>query len=313
MVTLTKKVYENITELRVHTPELAIHVAGKRKRRKFLTSDGFLNLVAVDHPARRVTKAGNNALAMADRHDFLSRIVSILQSPYVDGVMATQDILEELLILDHVFKENEKLSLLNEKLLILSLNRGGLAGASWEMEDRMTGATPETCKQFFLDGAKLLVRVCNEDEGSLITMMEAANAIRKLSAMKLPAFLEMLPVERTKNGFHVTKSAEKLAMLTGVASALGDSSRYLWLKLPYVENFQIVARSTTLPILLLGGESKGNIQPFLNELRNAMKSCPNVRGAMVGRNVLYPGKQSPFEAAESVGEIVHGGSYGAKK
>ena len=65
--------------------------------------------------------------------------------------------------------------------------------------------------------------------------------------------------------------------------------------------------------MLLGGESKGNIQPFLNELRNAMKSRPNVRGAMVGRNVLYPGKQSPFEAAESVGEIVHGGSYGAKK
>lgn len=313
MITLSKKVFENITELRVHTPELPFHVAGKRKRRKFLTSDGFLNLVAVDHPARRVTKAGNNVLVMADRHDFLSRIISILQAPHIDGVMATQDILEELLILEHVFKENEKISLLDNKLLILSLNRGGLAECAWEMEDRMTGATPETCKQLFLDGAKLLVRVCDENAGSLITMMEAANAIRKLNAIKLPAFLEMLPVEKTKNGFRVVKSAGKLAMLTGVASALGDSSRYLWLKLPYVENFQIVARSTTLPILLLGGESKGNMQPFLNELRNAMKTCPNVRGAMVGRNVLYPGKQSPAQAAEAVGKIVHGGSHGAKK
>ncbi len=305
MITLSKKVYENITELRVHTPELPFHVAGKRKRRKFLTSDGFLNVLAVDHPARRVTKAGNNALAMADHYDFLSRIVSILQSPTVDGVMATQDILEELLILEHVFKENERVSLLNNKLLILSLNRAGLSGASWEMEDRMTGATPETCKQLFLDGAKFLVRVCDEDAGSLLTMMEAANAIRRCNATKLPAFLEILPVEKTKNGFNVVKSAEKLAMLIGVASALGDSSRYLWLKLPYVEHFEIVARSTTLPILLLGGESKGNIQPFLKELESAMKLCPNVRGAMVGRNVLYPGKLSPFAAAEAVGRVVH--------
>ena len=63
---------------------------------------------------------------------------------------------------------------------------------------------------------------------------------------------------KTEKGYVVVKTAEALARLAGVASALGDSSRYLWLKLPYCEGYETVARATTLPILLLGGESAGD-------------------------------------------------------
>jgi DhnA family fructose-bisphosphate aldolase class Ia len=90
-----------------------------------------------------------------------------------------------------------------------------------------------------------------------------------------------------------------------VASALGDSSRYLWLKLPHCENYDTVARATTLPILLLGGESAGDPAPFLRQLGSAMSAGPNVRGALVGRNVLYPGDEDPLAMAEAAGGIVH--------
>ena len=112
---------------------------------------------------------------------------------------------------------------------------------------------------------------------------------------------------RAASGWTVDKNAEALSRITGVASALGDSSRYLWLKLPYCDNFEIVARSTPLPILLLGGESAGDPALFLNELASAVRAGSNVRGALVGRSVLYPGDEDPFAVACAVGRIVHQG------
>jgi DhnA family fructose-bisphosphate aldolase class Ia len=120
-------------------------------------------------------------------------------------------------------------------------------------------------------------------------------------------FLEPLPVNKTAKGYAVVKTAEALARLAGVASALGDSSRYLWLKLPYCDGYERVASATTLPILLLGGESAGDPAMFLQQLHSAMAAGTNVRGALVGRNVLYPGGDDPLAIAESVGGIVHHG------
>ena len=68
-----------------------------------------------------------------------------------------------------------------------------------------------------------------------------------------------------------------------------------------------MARATTLPILLLGGESAGDPSPFLRQLGSAMAAGPNVRGALVGRNVLYPGDEDPLAMAEAAGGIVHEG------
>ena len=49
--------------------------------------------------------------------------------PGVDGVLATADILDDLLLL----------GALEDKVVFSSMNRGGLAGAQFELDDRMTG------------------------------------------------------------------------------------------------------------------------------------------------------------------------------
>ncbi|MCB1022217.1 MAG: aldolase, partial [Acidobacteria bacterium] len=255
--------------------------------------------------ARRVTAAGANPLAMADRADFLGRILRVLESERVDGVMATMDVLEELLIVAGLRAAAGQPDPLAGKLLIASLNRGGLAGVAWEMDDPMTGPSPETCAAWKLDGAKILLRLCDSDPASLHTLEATAEAMRETERAGLPMFLEPLPIERTDAGFRVEKTPEALAKIVGVASALGNNSRRLWLKLPYCEGYEAVAKATTLPILLLGGESAGNIAPFVEELSRAMAAGANVRGALVGRNVLYPGDGDPLEAAEAVGRVVH--------
>lgn len=293
-----------LTEIRVHDPEYALRVARTRERRAALTRDGKLNILAADHPARRVTSVGGNSLGMADRHDYLARIVRVLMGGAVDGVMATMDIIEDLLILHDLFGHD---GFLKDKLLIASLNRGGLAASSWEMNDPMTGASAETCAAWKLDGAKILMRLCDDEPDSLRTMVASAAAISETNSLHIPMFLEPLPVVKTEQGYKVVKTAEALAKIVGVASALGDSSRYMWLKLPYCENYEVVARATTLPILLLGGESAGDPTAFLREVSAGMAAGANVRGALVGRNVLYPGEDDPLAVAEAVGGIVHYG------
>ena len=302
---LPASVLAKITEVRVTDTGCAVRSANSRQRRSSLTLDGKLNILAADHPARRVTKVGDDSLRMADRRGYLARIVRVLQSDVVDGVMATMDVLEDLLILHHLILEAGGPGLLDNRLLIASLNRGGLAGASWEMDDPVTGPSPATCAALKLDGAKLLLRICDEETSSLDTMLYCSEAISEMNALGLPTFLEPLPVVKDKNNYKVVKTAEALARIVGVASALGDSSRDLWLKLPYCENYEVVAGATTLPILLLGGESVGDATPLLREIAAGLAAGSNVRGALVGRNVLYPGQEDPLVVAQAAGLIIH--------
>lgn len=302
---LPASVLQKINEKRVSDPECSSRTAMARKRRGSLTLDGKLNILAADHPARRVTKVGDDSLRMADRHGYLARIVRVLQSDGVDGVMATMDVLEDLLVLHHLLLESAGPPLLDNRLLIASLNRGGLAGASWEMDDPITGTSPANCAAMNLDGAKLLLRICDDEPKSLDTMLYCSEAISEMNVLGLPTFLEPLPVIHEKNNYKVVKTADALARIVGVASALGDSSRHLWLKLPYCENYQVVAGATTLPILLLGGESAGDATPLLREISAGLAAGSNVRGALVGRNVLYPGNEDPFIIAQAAGLIIH--------
>ena len=296
-----------LTETRVADPDFTWRAARIRVRRDRLAPTGKLNILAADHPARNVTKVGADPLAMANRRDYLARILRVLTTARVDGIMATMDILDDLLAIDGFLRQVGAPTLLDHRLLIASLNRGGLAGSSWELDDPITGASPASCQEWRLDGAKLLLRFDEKDPASLTTLQACARAISESNARGLPMFLEPLPVTRTDKGYVVVKTPEALARLAGVASALGDSSRFLWLKLPHCEGYETVARATTMPILLLGGESAGDPSPFLTQLGAAMAAGPNVRGALVGRNVLYPGTEDPLAMADAAGGIVHQG------
>ena len=304
---LPPSVLEKVTELRVSDPELPLRVAKERQKRERLAPTGRLNILASDHPARRVTRVGSDALRMADRQEYLARTLRVLQSEVVDGVLATMDIIEDLLVIHELLKRAGGPAFLDDKLLVASLNRAGLLGSSWEIDDPMSGPTPAACAEWRLDGTKVLLRLCDSEPDSLKTLLATVRAISEQTALQLPMFLESLPVERVEGGYRIIKTAEELTRTAGAAAALGDSSRYIWLKLPYCENYEMVARATTLPILLLGGEPVGDVRPFLRELAAGLKAGPNVRGALVGRNVLFPGDGDPFAAAEAAGGIVHRG------
>ena len=300
-------VVDRLTDLRVADPSRTAEGAAKRRRRAGLTDDGRLCLLAADHPARAVTAVGDDPIRMADRGDFLARIVRVLLGDAVDGVMATMDVLEELLLLHGLLQDAGGPPLLDDKLLIPSLNRGGLAGAVWELDDPMTGPTAEAVVRRGMDGAKLLLRVEPGDRDSLRTLVACAQAVTELASHGLPTFLEPLSVTRVDGAPKVVKEAAALARLVGVASALGETSAHLWLKLPWCEGFEGVARATTLPIVLLGGPAVGDATPLLEQVADGLATGANVRGTLVGRNVLFPGDEDPLAVARAVYGLVHGG------
>ena len=56
-------------------------------------------IVAADHPARGALAVGNDPVAMADRRQLLDRLQIALANPDVDGVLASPDIMDDLLLL----------------------------------------------------------------------------------------------------------------------------------------------------------------------------------------------------------------------
>ncbi len=298
------ELFDRITDVRVFAPEVIAGRARNRKRRPKLAPDGRLTILACDHPARHVTRVGDDPLAMGDRHDYLARILRVMTHPEIDGVMATPDLIDDLLIVDHLLIEAGRPSFLDNKVILGCVNRGGLAGAVFELDDRITAYTVEGIAEANLDGIKLMFRLDLGNPDALRAMEYSAEVITESHRKGLPVFLEPLPVERADGTYRVKKTAPDFIRMVGVASALGTSSSGVWLKIPWVPGFEAVARATTLPILLLGGESSGDPSGFIRELASGM-AFPNVRGALVGRNVLYPGQDDPLAVALAVNRVVH--------
>ena len=300
--------FQAITNVRVKHPEIILQEASARRRRPRFTGDsGKLMILAADHPAHRVTASGGDPLIMGDRRSFLGRTLRVLLNPDCDGVLASPDILDELLILSHLFKRVGAPPLLDDRLLVGSMNGGGIVGSSFEMDDTFTGHTVAGMVRNRMDAGKVLLRVDLSDRGSLHTLTAAANAVTDCHRAGLPIFLEPLPTQRTSDGYEVQKEAEELVKLMGVASALGESSAGTWLKIPYCDRFEYVAKATTLPVLMLGGACSGDPSPVLQDFAQGMRAGHSIRGALVGRNVHHPGHDDPLAVSLAVTGLVHEG------
>jgi hypothetical protein len=296
--------FREITEIRVHRPGYIPGTAKIRKRREFFAPDGKLNIVAADHPARGSVSVGDSPFMMADRHGLLARLVCTLRSKWVDGVLGSMDILEELLVLHGLMNENGN-GFLDGKLLIASLNRGGLPGAVWELDDPITGTDAQTCIEYGIDAVKMLLRVDLSSKDSLKTIEYCVKGVSEMNAANFPVFLEPLPVVKRNQTYAVIKEPDPLIRLIGMTSALGTSSRNIWLKIPYTIEFNRVAASTTLPIVILGGDRNTGLMHILDDLQQALLSGHQIRGTMFGRNVLYPEKADPFHVVDAIGRLVH--------
>src|SRR5690242_9152036 len=149
-----------LREVRAGRPQAVREAAVARVRRPLLGDDGRLLIVAADHPARGAFGVRDRSDAMLDRYDLLRRLVIALGRPGVDGVLGTPDVLEDLLLL----------GALDGRVVIGSMNRGGLQGAVFELDDRFTGYDAAGIRAMRFDGGKMLARIDLADHGTVATL-----------------------------------------------------------------------------------------------------------------------------------------------
>ncbi|MFG2557849.1 deoxyribose-phosphate aldolase [Streptomyces sp. NPDC048496] len=270
----------DLVRLRVRHPEAVAEAAARRRRRPLVGDSGRLMIIAADHPARGSFAVGGHELAMANRFELLERLCLALSRPGVDGVLGTADILDDLLLL----------GALEDKVVIGSMNRGGLAGASFELDDRFTGHRPDDLARLGFDAGKLLLRIDYGDPGSLDTMHATARAIDAMAAHRLPVFVEPFLCRRVDGKVRNDLGAAAVTTSIAIASGLAGTSAYTWLKVPVTENPDHMARvmeTSTLPAVLLGGEVGGDQEGAYEKWRDALR-LPTVQGLVVGRSLLYP-------------------------
>jgi DhnA family fructose-bisphosphate aldolase class Ia len=266
----------------------------ERKRREVIRGDGRLFIVAADHPARGAVAVGADPTAMADRYELLERMALAVSRPGVDGVLGTPDIIDDL----------AALGLLDDKIVVGSMNRGGLRGASFEMDDRYTAYDVEAMVRQGIDFAKTLIRVDLNDAGTAATLEATARAVDAAAAAGLPIMLEPFMSNRVDGRVVNDLSADAVILSTAIASGLGNSSAYTWMKLPVVPEMERVMAATTMPTLLLGGDNGGDPDETFASWEQAL-ALPGVRGLTVGRTLLYPHDDDVAAAVDTAARLVH--------
>lgn len=294
-MTATASSVAELTEIRARRPQAVAEAAAARRRRPLLGADGRLLLVAADHPGRGALGVRGEPAAMGSRSDLLRRLLQALSRPGVDGVLGTADVLEDLLLL----------GALDDKVVIGSMNRGGLQGAVFELDDRFTAYDPATIQAMGFEGGKMLMRVDLHDPATAATLEAGGRAVSALAARRLVAMVE--PFLARRSGGRVTNdlTAQGVVRSVSVCQALGATSAYTWLKVPVVEEMERVMDATTLPTLLLGGDPVGDPDATYATWSNAL-CLPSVRGLVVGRALLYPQDDDVAAAVDLAAGLVRG-------
>jgi hypothetical protein len=281
-------------DIRTHRPQAIVEAAAHRlPARSLLGEHGRLMIIAADHPARGALRAGQEPLAMSHRADLLDRLCLALSRPGVNGVLGTPDILEDLLLL----------GALDDKVVIGSMNRGGLAGTAFEIDDRFTAYDPARIAAGGFDGGKMLIRIDPEDPATVATLQACAGAVSDLAQRRLIAMIEPFISHRVDGKIRNDLTPEAMIRAITVASGLGNTSAYTWLKVPYVEDMERVMAASTLPALILGGEVSPDQNAVMAAWRKTLE-LPTVRGFVIGRSLLVPPDDNVAAAVDAVVEML---------
>jgi hypothetical protein len=208
-------VVRHLVGIRASRPEAIAEAAAARVRPASLYGPtGKLMVIAADHPARGALRAGSDHLAMADRAQLLRRLCRALAHPQFNGVLGTADILEDLLLL----------GALEDKVVIGSMNRGGLAGTVFEIDDRFTGYDAASIAEAGFEGGKMLLRIDPADPGTSPTLQACAEAVSELAAHRKMAMIEPFLSGRTDGRVHNDLTPEAVIRSITVAAGLGTTS-----------------------------------------------------------------------------------------
>lgn len=239
-------------------------------------------LLAADHRARGV-------LTIERYDDYLAALEAAL--PACDGLLASAQPLADLRARGAV-----------DGRTYLSLNRTGLAGARFELDDRLV----TTCQRAADDGCtgvKIMTRIDLDDPLTAPALELLGQVLDEARGLGLEALVEPL---RWRDGA-IDRSADAIVFAAVVAHDMGAPL----LKVPVPDapagpaRADAVARvvaSVGAPVLFLGGPHRGDRDAVLSEVADAIAG--GGAGMAIGRTVYQD--DDPAAMAGLVADLVHG-------
>lgn len=254
-------------------------------------------ILAADHRARGV-------ITVERYSDYLSALALAL--PWCDGILASAQPLGDL---------RRSGSIEARQRTYLSINRTGLAGSSFELDDRLV-ASVERAAEDGWTGIKHMVRIDMADRLSAAALGLLGEVLERSRRSGLEALVESL----CWSDGRVSRDTDSVVFAAVVAHDMG--APVLKVAVPDVppgavrtEAVARVVESVGVPVLFLGGPRQGSgsepREPSLSDVRE--RTLSEVRDVMAGGaagmaigRFLYLDPE-PATMAKSMAEIVHGG------
>jgi DhnA family fructose-bisphosphate aldolase class Ia len=242
-------------------------------------------VLAADHRARGVMTIERYA-------DLLQALRDAL--PHCDGILATAQPLGDLA---------EGGAVGPDQSTYLSINRTGLSGAAFELDDRLVASVARAAADG-RTGVKLMTRIDFADERGADALELLGRVLEEARACGLDALIE--PVV-WRDG-RMSRREDDIVLAAVIAHDMGAPL----LKVPVpdlpagaqrIDAVERVVASVGVPVLFLGGPHRhGGPEPVLEEVRDAMTG--GAAGLAMGRAIYQ--EPSPGEMAGRVAAIVHG-------
>jgi DhnA family fructose-bisphosphate aldolase class Ia len=241
--------------------------------------------LAADHRARAVLTTENWA-------DFFGSLAQAL--PSCDGILATAQPLSGLAEAGHLTAAHRT---------YLSINRTGLAGSAFELDDRLVASVPRAAADGW-SGVKHMTRIDMDDPITASALELLGQVLELASAAGLEALIEPLLWDQGR----IRRDTDAIVLASVIAHDIG--APVLKVPVPAVapgpERQRAVARvvaSVSVPVLFLGGpRTAAGRGPVLDEVRDVMEG--GGAGMAMGRTIYQD--PDPAEAAGLVHDLVHG-------
>jgi len=243
-------------------------------------------ILAADHRARGVVTIEN-----------YERYLEIIRSvtPICDGILASTQPLGDVIASG---------SLAPGTKTYLSLNRTGLAGSAFELDDRLVASVASAARAG-LSGVKQMVRIDHSDPLTAGALELLGRVLEEGQAAGLEVMVEALV---WRDG-RIARDTDSVVLAAVIAHDMG--APLLKLATPdaepgdaRVDAVARVVRSVGAPVLFLGGPRRqGGRDGVLDEVRDVMAG--GAAGMAMGRAVIED--PDPKEMALQVSAVVHAG------
>jgi DhnA family fructose-bisphosphate aldolase class Ia len=241
-------------------------------------------VLAADHRARGVSTIERYA-------DYVRALQEAL--PHCDGILATVQPLTDLAAAGAVRPDQRT---------YLSLNRTGLAGAAFELDDRLVASVARAADDGWT-GVKLMTRIDLDDRHGAAALELLGRVLEDARASRLEALIE--PVMWRQG--QMSRVTDDVVLAATIAHDLGAPL----LKVPVpeapggqarIEAVNRVVASVGVPVLFLGGPlDRQGPERTLEETRDVMAG--GGAGLAMGRAIIQGA--SPAAMAAQLAEIVH--------